>query len=121
MSHLLLDLSEFDGVPCSQVCSLSRFYKAKKNPPCERKSVMRQAFMFPNLLHIDAIHNMIMHDAVKALNVKAVSRNAKCNVKNFTQLPFCQPVANVHTIPTLPSRLRNSIFKFFTHSFADDV
>lgn len=30
--------------------------------------------------------------------------------ENSTQLSFCQPTANVHTIITLPSRLWNSVF-----------
>lgn len=33
----------------------------------------------------------------------------------LTQLPFCQPPANGHAVSTLPSRLKNSIFKIILH------
>lgn len=62
----------------------------------------------------DAVHIMILHDTANVCLLE------KPNVMG--KLPsFCQPTANVHAIITLPSRLQNSVSKFFTHSFAADV
>lgn len=64
---------------------------------------------------------MIMHNAVKALVHGHHLLESQMRRENFTQLPFCQPAADVHAIATLPSRLRNPVFTFFKHSFAADV
>ncbi len=98
--------------------------KPRRNHRVRGNLLCDWAFMFPNLLHTKLHRCNTHHDyawCCESLACENGLLESPMPRENFTQLPFCQPAANVHTITTLPSRLRNSIFKFFTHSFAADV
>lgn len=96
----------------------STFDKTEEELQCQRKIYYATRLLCfpiygtPN--DTDAVHIMIMHDTANVCLLEKPNAMGK--------LPsFCQPAANVRSIITLPSRLWNSVFKFFTHSFAADV
>lgn len=109
----------------TQRCGLSRFYETEKKSPRERQSVMWPGFYVSQFTALETTQMRYTSWLCMMLwkpcmwKPFAGKPNATWKLYSASILSACSECAHHHN--SLPSRMRNSIFTFFTHSFAADV